>query len=33
VGKPNAEALFLKPGDVVECAFEDPSMVLRTRIV
>jgi 2-keto-4-pentenoate hydratase/2-oxohepta-3-ene-1,7-dioic acid hydratase in catechol pathway len=33
VGKPNAEALFLKPGDVVECVFEDPAMVLRNRIV
>ncbi len=33
VGKPNAEALFLNPGDVVECAFEDPAMTLRTRIV
>ena len=33
VGKPNAEELFLKPGDVVECAFENPKMVLRTRIV
>lgn len=33
VGKPNAEALFLKPGDVVECAFEEPAMVLRNRIV
>jgi len=33
VGKPNAESLFLKPGDVVECAFEDPIMVLRNRIV
>jgi 2-keto-4-pentenoate hydratase/2-oxohepta-3-ene-1,7-dioic acid hydratase in catechol pathway len=33
VGKPNAEALFLKPGDVVECAFEKPAMVLRTRII
>jgi len=33
VGKPNAEELFLKPGDVVECAFEEPAMVLRTRIV
>ncbi len=33
VGKPNAEALFLKPGDVVECAFEAPHMVLRNRIV
>lgn len=33
VGKPNAEELFLKPGDVVECAFEEPAMVLRNRIV
>ena len=33
VGKPNAEELFLKPGDVVECAFEQPAMVLRNRIV
>ncbi len=33
VGKPNAEELFLKPGDVVECAFEAPQMVLRNRIV
>ncbi|MGD9946602.1 MAG: fumarylacetoacetate hydrolase family protein, partial [Burkholderiaceae bacterium] len=33
VGKPNAEELFLKPGDVVECAFEAPAMVLRNRIV
>jgi len=33
VGKPNALELFLKPGDVVECAFESPSMVLRTPIV
>ena len=33
VGKANAEALFLKPGDVVECAFESPRMTLRTRIV
>lgn len=32
-GKPNAEALYLKPGDVVECAFESPSLVLRNRIV
>ena len=31
--KANAEALFLKPGDVVECAFEKPAMVLRNRIV
>jgi 2-keto-4-pentenoate hydratase/2-oxohepta-3-ene-1,7-dioic acid hydratase in catechol pathway len=33
VGKANAEALFLKPGDVVECAIESPSVVLRNRIV
>jgi 2-keto-4-pentenoate hydratase/2-oxohepta-3-ene-1,7-dioic acid hydratase in catechol pathway len=33
VGKPNAEDLFLKPGDVVECAFENPAMVLRNTIV
>ena len=33
VGKPNAEALFLKPGDVVECAIESPALVLRNRIV
>jgi 2-keto-4-pentenoate hydratase/2-oxohepta-3-ene-1,7-dioic acid hydratase in catechol pathway len=33
VGKPNAEALYVKPGDVVECAFEKPAMTLRTRIV
>ncbi|ARP83490.1 hypothetical protein CAL12_23485 [Bordetella genomosp. 8] len=33
VGKPNAAELFLKPGDVVECAFEKPAMVLRTHIV
>jgi 2-keto-4-pentenoate hydratase/2-oxohepta-3-ene-1,7-dioic acid hydratase in catechol pathway len=33
VGKPNAEELFLKPGDVVECGFEEPRMVLRNRIV
>jgi 2-keto-4-pentenoate hydratase/2-oxohepta-3-ene-1,7-dioic acid hydratase in catechol pathway len=33
VGKPNAAELFLKPGDVVECAFEEPAMALRTRIV
>ena len=33
VGKPNAEALFLNPGDVVECAFEKPAMVLRTKII
>jgi 2-keto-4-pentenoate hydratase/2-oxohepta-3-ene-1,7-dioic acid hydratase in catechol pathway len=33
VGKPNADDLFLKPGDIVECAFENPAMVLRNRIV
>jgi 2-keto-4-pentenoate hydratase/2-oxohepta-3-ene-1,7-dioic acid hydratase in catechol pathway len=33
VGKANAEALFLKPGDVVECAIESPALVLRNRIV
>src|SRR5688572_1644115 len=33
VGKPNAEDLYIKPGDVVECAFEKPEMVLRNRIV
>ena len=33
VGQPNADELFLKPGDVVECAFEEPAMVLRNRIV
>lgn len=33
VGKPNAEELFLKHGDVVECAFEKPAMALRNRIV
>ncbi|MFN7088044.1 MAG: fumarylacetoacetate hydrolase family protein [Burkholderiales bacterium] len=33
VGKPNAEDLYLKPGDVIECAFEKPAMVLRNRIV
>ena len=33
VGKPNAEALFLNPGDVVECAFEKPAMALRTKII
>ncbi|HWL27373.1 MAG TPA: fumarylacetoacetate hydrolase family protein [Burkholderiaceae bacterium] len=32
VGKPNAEELFLKPGDVVECSFESPSMTLRNTI-
>jgi 2-keto-4-pentenoate hydratase/2-oxohepta-3-ene-1,7-dioic acid hydratase in catechol pathway len=32
-GKANAEDLYLKPGDVVECAFESPAMVLRNRIV
>jgi 2-keto-4-pentenoate hydratase/2-oxohepta-3-ene-1,7-dioic acid hydratase in catechol pathway len=33
VGKANAGDLFLKPGDIVECAFEKPAMVLRNRIV
>lgn len=33
VGKPNAEELFLKPGDVVECVLESPDLVLRNRIV
>jgi len=33
VGKANAEDLYLKPGDIVECAFEKPSMTLRNRIV
>ena len=33
VGKPNAEDLYVKPGDVVECAFEKPAMVLRNRII
>lgn len=32
IGKPNAAELFLKPGDVVECAIEG-MMTLRTRIV
>jgi 5-carboxymethyl-2-hydroxymuconate isomerase/acylpyruvate hydrolase len=32
VGKPNAAELFLKPGDVVECAIEGVA-TLRTRIV
>ena len=32
IGKPNADELFLKPGDVVECAIEG-MMALRTRIV
>jgi 2-keto-4-pentenoate hydratase/2-oxohepta-3-ene-1,7-dioic acid hydratase in catechol pathway len=33
VGKADAESLYLKPGDVVECAFEAPAMVLRNSIV
>lgn len=33
VGKPNAEDLFLKPGDVVECGFEAPAMTLRNIII
>ncbi len=32
IGKPNAAELFLKPGDVVECAIEG-MVTLRTRIV
>jgi acylpyruvate hydrolase len=32
VGKPNAEALYLKPGDVVECSIEGV-MTLRNTIV
>jgi 2-keto-4-pentenoate hydratase/2-oxohepta-3-ene-1,7-dioic acid hydratase in catechol pathway len=32
VGKPNAEVLFLKPGDVVECSIEGIA-TLRTHIV
>lgn len=32
IGKPNADELFLKPGDVVECAI-DGIMSLKTRIV
>ncbi len=32
IGKPNAAELFLKPGDVVECAIEG-LMTLRTHIV
>ena len=32
VGKPNAEALYLKPGDVIECAIEGIT-TLRTHIV
>lgn len=32
VGKPNAEALYLKPGDVIECAIEGVT-TLRTTIV
>ena len=32
VGKPNAEELFLKPGDVVECSIEGVA-TLRTHIV
>ncbi len=33
VGKPNASELYLKYGDIVECAFENPEMVLRNKIV
>ncbi|WP_397475866.1 fumarylacetoacetate hydrolase family protein [Pusillimonas sp.] len=33
VGSADSETLFLKPGDVVECAFENPEMTLRNHIV
>jgi 2-keto-4-pentenoate hydratase/2-oxohepta-3-ene-1,7-dioic acid hydratase in catechol pathway len=33
VGKANAESLYLKHGDVVECAFEAPAMTLRNTVV
>ncbi len=33
VGKADAESLYVKPGDVVECSFEQPAMTLRNRIV
>ena len=33
VGKPNAADLYLKNGDSVECAFENPPMVLRNTVV
>ena len=33
VGRANADALYLKPGDVVECVIDDPALVLRNRIV
>ena len=33
VGKPNAEDLYLQPGDTVECAFESPAMALRNKII
>ena len=32
-GKADAESLYLKPGDVVECVIDAPSLVLRNRIV
>jgi 5-carboxymethyl-2-hydroxymuconate isomerase/acylpyruvate hydrolase len=32
VGKPDAEALFLKPGDIIECSIEGVA-TLRTYIV
>lgn len=32
IGKPNADALFLKPGDIVECGIEG-MMTLRTHIM
>jgi 2-keto-4-pentenoate hydratase/2-oxohepta-3-ene-1,7-dioic acid hydratase in catechol pathway len=33
VAQPNAEELYLKPGDVVDVAFEGIAPALRTRIV
>jgi 2-keto-4-pentenoate hydratase/2-oxohepta-3-ene-1,7-dioic acid hydratase in catechol pathway len=33
VGKPNAEELYLRPGQVVECVLDRPELVLRNRIV
>jgi len=31
VGKPNAEALYLQPGDIVECGFERPAIRSSAR--
>jgi len=33
VGKPNAEELYLRPGQIVECVLDRPELVLRNRIV